>query len=300
MSYKYAAVAAHAATLLKDKFPALAKGYRESAFRAFTWADDQPKAKPSEGGDDERLLATTEFYRLTGEAKWHEMFIQGSRFRDPKMSVYNGHKASSGIYDPQDEAGWVYLHTKQPGMNDAIIANIKRALLTHADARIDDIASTAFRWVASKGKAISYSTSAIPDAVALVRAHRVTSDPKYLRAAILSSLHGAGANPLNLSYTTGVGSHYQQHMVHEDSASSHQALPPGLTVNGPFDPRNPVLPRHAGTVNNFRKFVYPNADTWPSLESYFDVGVFSPMSEFTVHRNIAPNAYIWGYLALAR
>lgn len=140
----------------------------------------------------------------------------------------------------------------------------------------------------------------IPDAVALVRAHRLTGESKYLRAAILSCQHGAGANPPNLCYTTGVGVQHHLRMVHEDAYVSGQPLPPGLTVNGPFDPRNAVLPRHAAAVKNFRKFVYPQAETWPTLESYFDVGVFSPMSEFTVHRNIAPNAYVWGYLAFGR
>jgi endoglucanase len=299
MSYKYAAFAAQAAHLLARLAPARANGYRESALRAFGWAEAQPKAGDSAGAAGERLLAAAEFFRLTGEQTWHDLFLAGTRFREPG-AAYSGHNWRTGIYDPQDEAGWVYLHTARPGTDQAIKANFTRALLAHAQTRIDDIAATAFRWVASRKKAVSYSSSVIPDAVALVRAHRITAEVKYLRAAILSCQQGAGANPLNLCYTSGVGVQHHLRMVHEDAYVSHQPLPPGLTVNGPFDPRNAVLARHAGTVKNFRKFVYPSAETWPTLESYFDVGVFSPMSEFTVHRNIAPNAYVWGYLALGR
>jgi endoglucanase len=300
MSYKYAAVAAHAAHLLRDKSPSLSRGYIDSALRAFQWAEQQRNTSTPSARDGERVLAVAEFYRSTGEPKWQDMFVAATRFADAKTAAYSGHKPQSGIYDPQDEAGWVYLRTTRPGMNQTIKDNFQRALLAHADVRIADIADTAFRWVATKGKAISYSTSVIPDAVGLVRAHYLTHEVKYLKAALLACQQGAGANPLNLCYTTGVGVDFQQHMVHEDSYVSHQPLPPGLTVNGPFDPRNPVLPRHAATVNSFRRFIYPKAETWPALESYFDVGVFSPMSEFTVHRNIAPNAYVWGYLALAR
>ncbi len=300
MSYKYAAVAAHAAFLLEKKDATLAAHYRESALRAFRWADQKAQAQPEEGKDGERLLAAVEFFRLTGESVWEKMFLAGTRFRDAKTAVYHGHNPGTGIYDPQDEAGWIYWRTDRPGVSAVVKENFQRALVAGAGSRLREIAQTGFRWVSSDGKKVAYSISVIPDAVPIVRAHYVTHDPKYLQAAILACQQGAGANPLNLCYTTGVGTNFQHHMVHEDSYASHQPLPPGLTVNGPFDPRNNILPRHQAVVNSFRQFVYPKAESWPVLESYFDVGMFSPMSEYTVHRNIAPNAYVWGYLALAR
>lgn len=300
MSYKFAAVAVRAALLLKERDPDLSKKYLDSAQKAFDWAEAQAAGKPAAKNDGERTLAAVEFFRFTGDAKWHEMYVSQSRYKDAENLVYNGHKMNSGIYDPQDEAGWTYYLTDRPGMDQSIKDNFKKALLTQADARVADIQNTAFRWVASKGKAIGYSASVIPDAVALVRAHRATKDEKYLKAIVLTCQHGAGANPLNLSYTTGVGTNYQQNMVHEDYYVSSQALPPGLTVNGPRNPRDPAPANHAPTVKSFARAIYPDMKTWPTLECYFDLGVFSPMSEYTVHRNIAPNAYAWGYLGLAR
>lgn len=300
MSYKYASVAAHAAFLLGAKGPILTKAYRESALRAFAWAEQQSIGTDRPNRDDERVLAAAELFRLTGDVRWHKIFLSGTRFARSGGSTYGGVRPRSGVYDPQDEAGWTYLRTERPTRNRTVIDNFRRALLDQADARIADISATGFRWVATKGKAIGYSTSVIPDAVSLVRAHYLTRDTKYLKAVLLACQHGAGANPLNLCYTTGVGVDSQRRMVHEDSYVSHQPLPPGLTVNGPYDPRNTVPAGHVGTVKSFRRFVYPAAETWPALESYFDLGVFSPMSEYTVHRNIAPNAYVWGYLALAR
>lgn len=341
MSYKFAAAAAHAALVLRDKDPERAKKVEASAFKAFEWADQQKakkvneskngnqaskatkaKAKKGKKGaslpasdpaarmhpnneqgatnmDGERVLAAAEFFRLTGDEKWHGIYQTESRFRNAN-AVYNGHKTNSGIYDPQDEAGWVYMNTDRPGMNETIKANFQKALLAHADARLADIDDTGFRWVATKGKIISYSASVIPDAVALVRAHYLTKDEKYLRGIVLATQHGAGANPLNLCYTTGVGINYQQRMVHEDFYVSGQPLPPGMTVNGPFNPRGDIAGNWVAGVKSFQAHNYPEAEKWPTLESYYDIGFFSPMSEFTIHRNIAPNAYVWGYLALGR
>ena len=314
MSYNYASVAAHAASLVETRDPEKAKGYRESALKAFQWAEQHSQngngmtsgrlrarvargsVRRTAGPDVSRILAAVEFFRLTGESKWQDIFLAATRYQDAN-AAYRGPSQAGSRFDPQDEAAWIYYQTDRPGMDASVKANFKRALLADADAKIACIESTAFRWVAMKNKSIGYSTSVIPDAISLVRAHYATKDAKYLRAAVLACQQGAGANPLNLCYTTGVGTRNQQRMVHEDSYASHQPLPPGLTVNGPYDPLN-VLPRqHVRTVTSFRRFVYPEATTWPALESYFDVGAFPPMNEFTVHRNIAPNAYVWGYLA---
>jgi endoglucanase len=297
MSYDYAGVAAHAAYILEDTHPEKANDYFNSALRAFEWAENHPQSKGHGSSKNvSYLLAAAEFFRLTGDSKWQDMFLEGTRFTDPS-ATYDGHKRGSGGFDRQTEAGWVYYLTDRPGMNQEVKENFKRALLANADARIAAINETAFRWVGTKNEEqIAYSSSVIPYAVSLVRAHYVSQDEKYLSATILSCQMGAGANPLNVCYTSGVGVKTQQRMVHEDSYVSNQPLPPGLTTNGPYDPQNRLPGNWANRVNQFRQFIYPEATTWPALESWFDVGTFSPMCEFTVHRNIAPNAYVWGYL----
>ncbi len=298
MSYDYAGVAAHVAFILEDTHPEKAKDYFDSALRAFEWAENHPQSKERGSGKNvSRILAAAEFFRLTGDSKWHNMYLEATRFTEPSAK-YDGHKRGSGVFDRQTEAGWVYYLTDRPGMNQAVKENFKRALLADANSCIAAINETAFSWVGTKGKEeIAYSSSVIPYAVSLVRAHYLTQDEKYLSATILSCQMGAGANPLNVCYTSGVGVKTQQRMVHEDSYVSHQPLPPGLTTNGPYDPQNKLPGNWVNRVEQFRQFIYPMATTWPALESWFDVGTFSPMCEFTVHRNIAPNAYVWGYLA---
>ena len=48
---------------------------------------------------------------------------------------------------------------------------------------------------------------------------------------------------------------------------------------------------------NAGKFCYPHPKDWPVLETYWDVFWYPMMCEFTVWQTIAPNAYVWGYLA---
>ncbi len=295
ISYKYAGVAAHAAALLEAKDPQRAKTYKDSALKAFEWAEKHPDN--TEPTAEERMLAAVEFFRLTGEQKWHDLFLAKTRFRKADAE-YSGNKVRGHNFDAQDQAGWVYLRTDRPGMDQTIKDNVKRALLASADANIAGMNQTAFKWIPSKIRFTNYGTTNNPDAITLVRAHQLTGDQKYLQAIVLSCQYAAGANPLNLCYTTGVGANPVKDPLHEDAYVSGQAPPPGITVFGPIAPWLPVAKSSmAKTDKTIKDGLYPAFDQWPAVESYFDLNVYPPMSEYTVSSTIAPNAYVWGYLA---
>ena len=130
----------------------------------------------------------------------------------------------------------------------------------------------------------------------MIRAHVLTGDPKFLRAAVLACQTGAGANPVNLCYTTGVGQKFPQHPLQIDHRITHQPAPPGLTVGGPLDNsqkglRDPFIGPFAGAA------IFPPVQEWPALEAYWDVFWDPLVCEYTVHKPMAGNAYVWGYLA---
>ena len=133
-----------------------------------------------------------------------------------------------------------------------------------------------------------------PDGVSLARAHRLTGDAKYLRALVLACQTGAGANPVNLCYTTGLGHASPQHPLHIDSQVTGQAPPPGLTVLGPS---NPAQMKQDWALDFIDKTCHPPSREWPIIEAYFDVFWYPLMCEFTVQAPMAENAYVWGYLA---
>ena len=56
----------------------------------------------------------------------------------------------------------------------------------------------------------------------------------------------------------------------------------------------------AWTLKVLGNALYPPYQKWPSAEFYLDIYSFEPITEFSVQGSIAPNAYIWGYLAASK
>ena len=121
-------------------------------------------------------------------------------------------------------------------------------------------------------------------------------DDRYLRALVLASQTGAGANPVNMCYTTGLGLKSPQHPLQIDHRTTRPPPPPGLTVGGPMDNamqglKDPFIGPFAGAV------FHPPYTEWPALEAFWDVFWDPMVCEYTVHKPMAGTAYIWGYLA---
>ena len=289
-SYEYAGVAAQAARVLSSRDADLAAEYRESALRAMRraeaerierGADDDPHAV-----DDSRNLAAVELYRLTGDVEWHELFLNTTVFTASDVPLYLWQ------HHDQGHAAWTYLNTGA-ATDDAVQANCRAALIAEAEERVTQGERTAFRWTKNPYAPVAWGALAAPDGVTLARAHRLTGDERYLTALVLACQSGAGANPVNICYTTGMGHAGPRHPLHIDSRITHQEPPAGLTVFGP---------KHLdGSEDWALRFVnqvaHPPAEKWPTMEAYWDVFWYPAVCEFTVQQPMARNAYAWGYLA---
>jgi len=299
-SYVYAGVAARAARWLESRGDKRADVYRESALRAMNWAEkryerwtdsrqyEQVRTEAKHQVRDDRNLAAAELFRLTGNARWNEVFLSTTAFTKPGVDLYVWQDHDQG------EAAWVYARTEQPGVDRQVREYCRSAILKEADDRLASTGRTSFRYAKYEWAPAAWGGFSSPDAVSLVRAHALTGDPKYLKAAILACQTGAGANPPNLCYTTGLGRDWPRHPLHIDSRLTHQPPPPGLTVFGPLD----VQARMDYWAQKIVAiYCYPQVQDWPSLEAYWDVFWYPPMCEFTVQSPMARNAYVWGYLA---
>ena len=288
--YLYAGVAARAAAWLRARSPALAKEYEGSALRAMAWAEkgvSTRKGEPHPVGDA-RNLAAAELFRLTGEVKWGRLFVDTTVFRDPEAPVALWQKHE------QRHAAWVYA--RAAGADAKVAASCRAALLREADDRVAACERAGYRWTKDPWRPIGGGVPSGPDAVGLVRAHGLTGNAKYLRAAVLACQFGAGANPLNLCFTTGLGHAWPQNPLNVDALVSGQQPPPGLTLLGPCDLE--LLRSAAGWAQNFvEPHQSPKPESWPALENFFDVFWHPLMCEYTVHEPMAANAYVWGYLA---
>jgi len=299
-SYVYAGVAAKAAAWFAARGDERSAVYRESALRAMQWAEKERERMERTGEfgrwrktalndlRDARNLAAADLFRLTGEARWNRVFLGTTAFKAPKadLFVWRDHD--------QREAAWVYVRTKRAGVDSAVQRNCRNAILREAEDRLKSTERTSFRYAKYAWMPASWGAFTAPDAVSLVRAYILTDDVRYLRGALLACLVGAGANPTNLCYTTGVGLEWPQHPLHIDSRITHQPPPPGLTVFGPAD----VLRNKDYWAQKIvNRYCCPDVLNWPSLEAYWDVFWYPPICEFTVQKPMAQNAYVWGVLA---
>jgi endoglucanase len=293
-SYIYAGVATRAAYILADIDGAVSDVYRESGIRAMEWAERIYRKGISDTYKnevrDQRNLAAAELFRLTGDSKWNTIFLETTVFTRPGMSLYiwKDHE--------QRHAPWVYSMTDDPLVDPEIRDNCYSAIISEATERLAICHKTGFRYAKDKWMPAGWSVFSAPDAISLVRAHILTGDEKYLRGIILACQTGLGANPLNISYTTGVGHNYPANVLHLDSRLTYQPPPPGLTVFGPMEYQCQADSAE-WALNIVRPYIFPDVKQWPAIECFWDVFWFPPICEFSIHSPMARNMYAWGYLA---
>lgn len=293
-SYLYVAGAAQLAHWLQPREPELAQTYRSSAERAMryaeqAWANKDPSRQHFQFRDA-RNLAALSMLRLTGDRAWHDIFAATTVFHADNIPI------EKWDFHDQRDAAFLYLRLPTNLTTPALRANIRQSFLTAADKIIHSTQISAHQWAKDDDKApIGWGNGlGAPKAVTLLRAHYLTGDERYLNAATRASQFSAGANPLNISYTTGIGHRYPRNPLIIDQRITGQAPPPGITVYGPLDPK--AFPDDWFT-KLMEPAIYPKWSQWPATEAYFDVYTAVAMSEFTIMQTIAPTAYTWGYLA---
>jgi endoglucanase len=291
----YSGVAARAAFVLKMLGEhQKAQVWEESSIRAMEWSEVEYKKwigneeyknlreRAKKEVPLERNLAAVELYRLTENNKWHKIYLDSQFFQ-------NNNTNAAFIYATLNKS-----LVKEEAQMEALNFILKEAdLLVELSGKSAYGITTAVPGKALGGWAATYS---VPASRILVRAHYLTGESDYLKTAIRSSLFSAGANPMNLVLTTGIGENPVIHPLHIDSRFTGQPAPVGITVCGPCE--IPVF----GTTDNvhgvrINRELTPAALQWPSAESYFDVYRWASMNEYTVDQTMGPSAYIWGYLA---
>lgn len=287
----FAATAARMARYLEPHDRVAAAGWKKDSLRAMDWAEKNLPARPKEdphGVNDARNLAAACLFQLTGEARWHELFLATTAFKDPGVDLYVWRKHE------QREAAWTYLRT-DPGRTDpAVRNNCLAALRKEADDRLACVNRTGFRWAKDGWRPVMWGAINAGEAVSLFRAHALTGEEKYLKGAVLACGHGLGANPMNTCYTTGLGAEAPLHPLHIDSRITNQPAPPGLTVFGPADTEKR---KDEWDQKLASRFCHPPAEEWPTLEAFWDVFWYPSMCEYTPQEPMAHTTFAWGYLA---
>jgi endoglucanase len=302
-SWYYAAVAGRAAKVLRPLKPELAAVYQDSAIRAFVWAETDYARRKAEGSlekckelwtaIDNRNLAALVLFDLTGEKKWHDLFLENTRLTAADHEVVWYGKWS------QTDAAFLYARLDDAKADPQLKRNALAAVLKQADKSLDFAAGNAFnvtnkdRWRPLFGG--FYSTAGGTETA---RAHYLTGDEKYLTGTVRSCLFQSGCNPNNLVYTSGLGANPVRHPLQVDARSTGQAAPAGLTVFGNVDYwqwKGGFWDWPIAFINK-PGTLWPDAYAWPLTEAFFDIHLYVSMDEFVID-TWTPNVFVWGYLA---
>ena len=295
-SYLYAADAARASALLQPLKADLAQTLLDSARKAMEWGEAEfakiKETKLPHAVRDARNLAAASLFAVTGEKRWNDLFMETTVFTDAGKSlcVWQSHN--------QRDAAFIYARVTRPGVNEDVRKNALNATLREANGTAEFGARTGFKWTKrDPWEPFNGGKASVPQTVTLLRAFALTGDEKYLRASLLAAQSGAGANPLNLCYTTGVGLNSPKHPLVVDAFVMGWAPPPGITVYGPND-----FARSPGyfTLKLLEPVMHPAPLKWPVMDFYVDIFLFPAVTEFTVMETLGPNAYVWGSLAARR
>ncbi len=294
-SYSFAANAAKVSRLIKPFDESRSAGYSDAAVKAWDWAEDHAEEfkqrLPKKAGmiDEQRELAAVEMLHLTGEAKYDDVF--------KSISVTAGNKG-----DLREVAAFAYARLPDGLGDEAVKQKAKEAVVELADRSFAFGDGNAFGistpyWDLPMMGFVGYFSTPGTISRALPRAHALTGDSKYLAGTIRSTNFSAGANPDNMSYTTGLGWKSPQYPLHIDSRRTGQAAPAGITLYGVGDPGSGFAMSEWMHTYFLAEQMTPPSRTWPPQESYVDAFMWPEMNEYTIHQTIGPAAYTWGYLA---
>ena len=181
------------------------------------------------------------------------------------------------------------MRANQPGVNGDIQRDIRDRILQNADQLVTLTEQNPYHngarldvpdWI-GWGAFTQSSEYAFP----LLQAWALSSDRKYLDAAMLNLDAQLGANPLSFCFITGLGARYPRDPLHKVSTYDGVDEPvPGIPVFGVFAHMSNGQPFYleAQRDENSYPHSYATMDPYPILRRYIDAHQLVPMSEFTI------------------
>ena len=242
----FCALCALAAGIYKDYDEDFSKRLKRASVRAFNWLEEHPEpviffnppgcntgVYSEEFDFDNRYWAAAELYSLTGEKRYHDLFlaIYGSPFFEGRSYL----KTSLGYMNLGGLGSLAYIMCRNEDKNSGI------------SRQLADLFATEAYWLADKYKKSGYG-AALEDweyywgsnmvllhhGIKFVLAAMLTNDNEFYTCAE-EQLHVLlGRNPLGISYVTGHGEYASRCPHYRPSAADGiEESVPGLVIGGP-------------------------------------------------------------------
>ena len=288
-AYIYAAVAADAAYVLDRYDSDRAGALSTSALAAMNWAEDH--LVDDAETELQRGVAAASLFRLTGESRWNEVFLQITPLgRGPALDV-------GCDRDVVCDQAWVYARIEDDRVDARVASNAVDTILGAATRAVEAADARAFRWTTEQDRRplVQGTSPSTPRSIAVGRAYVITDDPIFLEAIVDSASFSLGANPSGTSYVTGLGERSVRNPLIADVNEGGLPVWPGTPVYG-------IRDLAVGDVQWFADILddaglKPAAAEWPVLLQWFDTGRFPGMAEFTIQQNHGPALFAFGILA---
>lgn len=292
---QYAAVLAMAARAFAGPWPGYAAECRRRAERAWAFLERHPRPVPRSGfvnpegigggaytdpdGDVDDRAWAAELYKTTGREAYHEAFGRLWAEHPPTWgwNAWQHH---------QQQASWAYATTAHPTVRDRVEAYRADLRLlveelierTEANQYHNAYRSDVAEWIG--WGAFAQSTRY---AWEILLASHLLDEPAWRRPALLNLDTQLGANPLSLSFITGVGARYPMDPLHHPSLHDGVDEPvPGLPVFGPHHRLTEDNPWFVAAKEVFYPAARRDEDPYPLLRRYADSNKLVPMNEFTI------------------
>lgn len=240
----FAAVTALGARSFKKWDPEFAHVLLKASVNAWSFLDNHREIVPPGGFEnppgvvggayadendvDERLWASVELYRLTGNTDYHKYFLAN-------YTRFGGVNYPISWRNVQNFAYYSYLQDPRLSSNQDAQNYIVSTLKGYSDNLVKRIEGNGYRCVL-KGSHYYWGSNgvALGFAFDLIQAYEVTREPRYLSGALDVLHYILGRNAFSLSFVTGVGSNAVTHPYHQFSMTLRKQQPvPGMLVGGP-------------------------------------------------------------------
>jgi endoglucanase len=246
----FAAVMAIAARAYKPFDAAYAEKCLRAARQAWTWLEKFPNVTfnnpPGVGtggyGDrncgDERLWASAELYRATGDDPYHRYFLE--HYAEYLKSIRPVGPQTWGSVE--NLALWTYV--LGGGKNAEAAGAIRQASIGAAGQIVERTASNGYRISMTSRDYIWGSNSVVANyGMQLLVANAFQRNPRYVETALENLHYLLGRNTFSLSFVTRVGANPFRHPHHRPSGADNNPEPwPGLLSGGPNRmPQDPAM-----------------------------------------------------------
>ncbi len=295
-TYIYAAVAAEVSSVVEPYDRDRAQSYRNSATKAMEWAESEWDSLDDETTDfvrPQRNVAAASFLALTGESRWHKIFVETAPYIDDSSP-------SSCHIRTQCDGAWLYLQAADDVTDPAIRERFVEMFRRSADEIVAAANRSPYGWTMENPEAPviwGLGSGGAAHTNGLLRAFILTEDEAYRQAAVRSAQVALGANPQNRALMTGVGQEPVRHPQISDVKHGGIAPWPGVPVYG----------RHLLNARSDDSWVTehillpagasPDPTELPYMWQWYDVSMVAMFNEFTLHQGLTDALWTFGVLA---